>query len=80
MINTLLCGKRGSLKHHSEQCQELSDLPVKTRAVVELSVYNVGYVRYCLRSGIGKEMEGDGADSCIDNKEVRHGSTGAKGK
>ena len=49
-------------------------------AVVEFSVYNVGYMRYCLRSGIGKKLEGDGADSCIDNKEVRHGSTrGAEG-
>ena len=52
---------------------------VKTRAVVEFSVYNVDYVRYCLEGRFGKELEGDGAESCIDNKEVRHGSAGEIG-
>ena len=46
---------------------------VKTRAVVEFGVDNVAYVRYGLGGRFREELEGDGAESCIDNEEVRHG-------
>ena len=46
---------------------------VETRAVVKFGLDNVAYVRDCLRSGFGEEMEGDGADNCIDDEEARHG-------
>ena len=46
---------------------------VEARTVVKFGVHNVGYMSYSLRSGFWLELEVDGADDCINNKEVRHG-------